>query len=54
MRIEQAKKRLETTRDSMNEITWQIGYEDSSSFRRLFKRFTGLAPREYRDKFSQL
>ena len=54
VRIEQAKKRLETTRDSMNEITWQIGYEDSSSFRRLFKRFTGLAPREYRDKFSQL
>jgi len=54
VRIEQAKQRLETTRDSMNEITWQIGYEDSSSFRRLFKRFTGLAPREYRDKFSQL
>lgn len=54
VRIEQAKQRLETTRDSMNEITWQIGYEDSSSFRRLFKKFTGLAPREYRDKFSQL
>jgi len=54
VRIEQAKQRLETTRDSMNEITWRIGYEDSSSFRRLFKRFTGLAPREYRDKFSQL
>jgi len=54
VRIEQAKRRLETTRESMNEITWQIGYEDSSSFRRLFKRFTGLAPREYRDKFSQL
>ncbi len=54
VRIEQAKQRLETTRDTMNEITWQIGYEDSSSFRRLFKRFTGLAPREYRDKFSQL
>jgi len=54
VRIEQAKRRLETTRDTMNEITWQIGYEDSSSFRRLFKKFTGLAPREYRDKFSQL
>lgn len=54
IRIEQAKRRLETTRDTMNEITWQIGYEDSSSFRRLFKKFTGLAPREYRDKFSQL
>jgi transcriptional regulator GlxA family with amidase domain len=54
VRIEQAKQRLETTRDTMNEITWQIGYEDSSSFRRLFKKFTGLAPRAYRDKFSRL
>jgi transcriptional regulator GlxA family with amidase domain len=38
IRIEAAKKRLETTTDSINEITWQIGYEDSSTFRRLFKK----------------
>ena len=53
VRIEAAKKRLETTRENMNEITWQIGYEDSSSFRRLFKKHTGLSPREYREKFSR-
>jgi transcriptional regulator GlxA family with amidase domain len=53
VRIETAKKQLETTRDSMNEITWRIGYEDTSSFRRLFKKYTGLSPREYRDKFSR-
>jgi len=53
VRIGQAKQRLETTRDTLKEINWQIGYAASSSFRRLFKRFTGLAPREYRDKFSQ-
>jgi transcriptional regulator GlxA family with amidase domain len=51
IRIEAAKKRLETTMDSINEITWQIGYEDSSTFRRLFKKHTDLSPRRYRDKF---
>ncbi len=54
VRIEAAKKRLETTRESMNTITWKIGYEDSSSFRRLFKKTTGLSPREYRDKFARV
>lgn len=53
VRIEAAKKRLETTRETMDDITVRIGYEDSSSFRRLFKRSTGLSPREYREKFSR-
>lgn len=53
MRIELAKKMLESTRDSVDDITMQIGYEDSSTFRRLFKRRTSLSPREYRDKFAR-
>jgi transcriptional regulator GlxA family with amidase domain len=53
VRIEAAKKKLEYTAASMDEITWQIGYENSSSFRRLFKKYIGLSPREYRDKFSR-
>lgn len=53
LRMEAAKKSLETTLDNVNEITFQIGYEDSSTFRRLFKRYTGISPREYRDKFSR-
>lgn len=52
LRIENAKRRLETTRDSVNEITWKVGYEDINSFRRLFKKHTGMSPRDYRDKFS--
>ncbi len=51
IRIEAGKKRLETTKDTVNEITYQIGYEDSSTFRRLFKKQVGLTPKEYRDKF---
>ena len=54
VRIEAAKKRLETTRESMNTITWKIGYGDSSTFRRLFKKTTGLSPRAYRDKFARV
>jgi len=52
VRIEAAKKKLETTLATIDEITQYIGYEDSSTFRRLFRHHTNLSPREYRDKFS--
>ncbi len=52
LRIENAKQNLETTLDTINEITWQVGYEDVNSFRRLFKRHTGMSPKDYRKKFS--
>lgn len=51
VRLEAAKKKLETTLETIEEITRHIGYEDSSTFRRLFKNHTKLSPREYRDKF---
>lgn len=54
IRIEAAKLQLETTRVTIDEITWQVGYEDSNSFRKLFKKFTGLSPREYRDRFTRI
>lgn len=52
LRIENAKERLETTVDTVNEITWSVGYEDVNSFRRLFIKHTGIPPKEYRNKFS--
>ena len=54
LRIEEAKRKLETTKESVDDITYQIGYEDSSSFRRLFKKITGLSPGAYRGKFSKM
>ncbi len=54
LRINEAKNRLENTLESINEITRRVGYEDDSTFRRLFKRYTSISPREYRDKFLQL
>ena len=51
LRIEDAKRRLERTDTSIDEISWRVGYEDPAFFRRLFKRTTGLAPSAYRKRF---
>ena len=51
MRIEAAREILETTTTSVEQITQQVGYDDVSSFTRLFKRHTGLPPSDYRARF---
>ncbi|WP_370587228.1 AraC family transcriptional regulator [Psychrobacter sp. JCM 18900] len=39
----------------MNKVACRSsGYDDISSFTRLFKRATELTPKEYQDKFSRL
>jgi transcriptional regulator GlxA family with amidase domain len=52
LRIEDAKRRLERTEAPIDDISWQVGYEDPAFFRRLFRRMTGLAPGAYRKRFS--
>ncbi len=54
LRIEEAKRMLETTIESVEEISAQVGYEDTSFFRRLFKRRTGLTPGHYRRLFQPI
>lgn len=51
VRVEVAKKLLESTELSFAEITFQVGYEDVSSFRRVFIKNVGLRPKEYQQKF---
>lgn len=53
LRIEAAKQKLEETMKTVDEITRQVGYENTNSFRKLFKNNTGLSPREYRNRFSK-
>ena len=54
VRIEQAKRLLELGDVSLKSLAYQVGYEDISSFTRLFKRATELTPKEYQDKLSRL
>ncbi|EJL08641.1 Transcriptional regulator GlxA family, contains an amidase domain and an AraC-type DNA-binding HTH domain [Pseudomonas sp. NFPP07] len=51
LRLEKAKELLESTRMTLDSITYKVGYEDSNSFRRLFQQRVGLLPAAYRKKF---
>lgn len=50
LRVHHAKRRLVQTTEPIDEIAWQVGYEDPSTFRRLFKRYTRITPGAYRRK----
>lgn len=52
LRIEAAKHKLESSREQTARIIWGVGYEDASSFRRLFKRTVGCTMEQYRKRFS--
>ena len=51
LRLERAKQMLESTRMTLDSITYAVGYEDSNSFRRLFQQRVGMLPAAYRKKF---
>ncbi len=54
LRVEEAKHLLEATDAAIDLIAHQTGYEDPTSFRRLFKRLTGVTPGRYRQRFQSL
>ena len=51
LRIEGGKQLIETEVGRIDEVGFQVGYEDPTFFRRLFKRKAGLTPAAYRRKF---
>ncbi|RIA47676.1 GlxA family transcriptional regulator [Dichotomicrobium thermohalophilum] len=51
IRVEEGKRRLEQSDAPIEQISWEVGYEDAAAFRRLFKRITRLTPSEYRKRF---
>ena len=50
--IDKAKERLSTTHLSVSEIAYELGFEHSQSFSRLFKSKTKLSPVEFRQLFT--
>ena len=54
LRIEAAKQLLESETTGIEEISNTVGYEDPTSFRRIFKRNVGITPTIYRKKFSSI
>jgi transcriptional regulator GlxA family with amidase domain len=54
LRIEAAKSLLERQNIPIEQVVQQVGYEDISSFTRLFKKSTSLSPSQYRKKFSRV
>lgn len=47
IRIEEAKNRL-LTNDSIKEIAYGVGYRSTSYFSRVFKKYVGLSPKQYK------
>jgi transcriptional regulator GlxA family with amidase domain len=52
IRINKAREMLEFTRQNIERIAWDVGYEDTAAFRKVFHRITGLTPGEYRTRFA--
>jgi transcriptional regulator GlxA family with amidase domain len=51
VRIERAKRLLETGGESAGEIAAMVGYADATAFFKAFRELTGLTPGEYRRRF---
>ena len=52
VKVEAAKKQLETGKKIVNEVVYDVGYSDIKSFRGVFKKIVGMSPMEYRNKYN--
>lgn len=51
VKIESAKKALESGRKTISEVMYEVGYADPKAFREVFRKVTGLSPLAYRNKY---
>lgn len=52
VKMEAAKRSLETGIKNVNEVMFEVGYNDTKAFRSTFKKVTGLSPVAYKKKFT--
>jgi len=53
VKVEAAKQSLESSRENVNEVMYNVGYSDPKAFRTTFKKITGLSPIQYRNKYNR-
>jgi transcriptional regulator GlxA family with amidase domain len=53
VKVEAAKKAFETSRKTINEVMYEVGYTDVKAFREVFRRITGMSPLEYRNRYNK-
>lgn len=53
VKVESAKKAFETSRKTINEVMYEVGYSDVKAFREVFRKITGMSPLEYRSKYNK-
>jgi transcriptional regulator GlxA family with amidase domain len=53
VKIEAAKKSFESSRKTIYEVMYDVGYTDVKAFRDVFKKITGMPPVEYRNKYNK-
>ena len=53
VKIEAAKKELETGRKTVNEVMYDVGYTDTKAFREVFKKITSMSPLDYRNRYNK-
>lgn len=53
VRIESAKKAFESSRKTINEVMYEVGYSDVKAFREVFRKITGMSPLEYRARYNK-
>ena len=53
VKIELAKKAFETSRKTINEVMYEVGYSDVKAFREVFRKITGMSPLDYKAKYNK-
>ena len=53
LRVEAAKRAFETSRKTISEVMYEVGYSDLKAFREVFRRITGMSPLEYRSRYNK-
>jgi len=52
LKVEVAKKHLEMSRKTVNEVMYKVRYSDVRAFREVFKKITGISPIEYKHRYN--